>query len=568
MKTRSLKIDSSTPPVVAEFKEGCYLEQLAGPAKDWKPCLLHALIDLMPALVAAQDRHGKYVFANRSFASAAQRSLASIIGKTNAEIFPAGGAPSGFEAALRNAFQTQPQQKHIRSADGLRTFVCRQFPIGDPHTGEPVAFGNLAIDVTELEAVSQQLAMEHAVARVLSTAGSVEEASPRLLEALCRKLNCAAGRMWTVDAAAGVLRLRETWHAATFPVGDWLDNDGRPTCPSGAGLPGRIWAERRPMWIDNAWHSTEFVCEESIPPEGLNFAFGFPLHCQDQVLGVIDFFSRTLSAVPSESPEILDALGNQIGQFIERQAAQRQLQERNLELQIARRIQENLLPKRMPQLPGHQIAAACVPAKETGGDLLEVVPLGPDRFLLGVGDASGHGVGAALLMATTHAYLRALTLQHSDPATILRGVNQALSADGFTDQFVTLFLATIDAAGGMLQFANAGHLPGIVLDVRGEQRSVLASTSLPLGVDEHASIEAGHPVTLRSGDTVVLYSDGIVEALNREHGQYGMDRMLRCLHKNVHRPAAEMIDTVLADVLTFSQGVQHDDRTMLILRKC
>src|SRR5262249_47924545 len=158
------------------------------------------------------------------------------------------------------------------------------------------------------------------------------------------------------------------------------------------------------------------------------------------VLSVLELFSPDLRQPDAELFPLLSNLGSQITQFIEGRHAEMVLHTREKEFSLARTIQQGLLPKAPPVLPGIQIAGASYPTQETGGDYFDFIPMLDGHWGLALGDASGHGIGAALLMAATCAYLRALALTQTDPGRVLDHVNHRLVDDITTDNFVTLFL--------------------------------------------------------------------------------------------------------------------------------
>jgi sigma-B regulation protein RsbU (phosphoserine phosphatase) len=250
----------------------------------------------------------------------------------------------------------------------------------------------------------------------------------------------------------------------------------------------------------------------------------------------------------------------------ERRAIEQRLIEHNMELRVAQQIQQSLLPTTMPKLPGFEVAAACVPAQETGGDYLDFIPLPQGRLGLVIGDASGHGVGAALLMAETRAFVRCLARCARQTDAIVNGVNQALAQDMPGGHFVTLFLGILDLARRTLQFANAGHLAGLVFDETGNVKHRLESTGCPLGVDEGLTVAAGPMVTLASRDTLVLITDGIVEAFHEEGAPYGLERLLRVIRRHISGDPHELVRMVLDDVRKFAHGLQHDDCSILVVR--
>jgi sigma-B regulation protein RsbU (phosphoserine phosphatase) len=157
-----------------------------------------------------------------------------------------------------------------------------------------------------------------------------------------------------------------------------------------------------------------------------------------------------------------------------------------------------------------------------------------------VGDASGHGVGAALLMAETRAYLRALALTCAEVGPLLTLTNQRLAGDLVTGHFVTLLLLRLDPDTRVLVHASAGHCPGYVLDQHGQIKAMLASTGLPLGIDSAHEFPAGPALTLGPGDLVFLFTDGLVEAASPDGKLFGVERTLEIVREHRHQTPAGM----------------------------
>jgi sigma-B regulation protein RsbU (phosphoserine phosphatase) len=185
---------------------------------------------------------------------------------------------------------------------------------------------------------------------------------------------------------------------------------------------------------------------------------------------------------------------------------------------------------------------------------------------IAIGDASGHGIGPALLAAETRAYLRAFALTHTDPGAILDRVNQRLVEDIAEDFFVTLSLARLHPGTRSLVYSNAGHLPAYVLDGRGEVKRVLPGTGPPLGLYPTSAFPNGPAVRLEAGDLVFLLSDGIVEAPAGDGPRFGMGRTLEVVRAHRHEPASDIIAALLHQVHEWSQGAQEDDMTAIVIK--
>jgi serine phosphatase RsbU (regulator of sigma subunit)/predicted ester cyclase len=235
------------------------------------------------------------------------------------------------------------------------------------------------------------------------------------------------------------------------------------------------------------------------------------------------------------------------------------------ELSVARRIQQASLPKTLPDLEGWEIAPHYRPAREVGGDFYDVLELEDGQFGLVVGDATGKGVPAALVMATTCGMLRAAANSSNSPGEVLERVNEALSARIPPSMFVTCFYAVLDPESGRLLYANAGHdLP--YLRRGGGDAEELRARGMPLGLMPGMSYEEGDNY-LREGDSVLFYSDGLVEARNPHREMFGFPR-LRILIAG-HNKERSLANFLLEELWSFTgEGwEQEDDITLLTLRR-
>jgi len=235
------------------------------------------------------------------------------------------------------------------------------------------------------------------------------------------------------------------------------------------------------------------------------------------------------------------------------------------ELQVARRIQQALLPEATPTLDGWEVAAYYQPAREVGGDFYDFLELPDGRLGLVIGDATGKGMPAALVMATTRGMLRAVAQPLDSPGEVLKRVNDALFPDIPPNMFVTCLYAILDSESGRLVYANAGHdLP--YLRHHGEGAHELRATGMPLGLMNEMSYEEKEAV-LREGDSVLYYSDGLVEAHDPEGEMFG----LPCLRALVaeHGEERSLGDFLLKELYSFTgEGwEQEDDITLLTLKR-
>ncbi len=235
------------------------------------------------------------------------------------------------------------------------------------------------------------------------------------------------------------------------------------------------------------------------------------------------------------------------------------------ELRMARKIQQDLQPKDAPHLPGLNIAGRSVPAQWTSGDFFDYVRVDENTLSVVVGDVSGHGLGPALLMSATRAYLRAVAQTRNDAGMMLTLANRALARDVENGRFVTAFLLTIDLTHKTIKFAGAGQ-DAVLLNARGES-STLKGLGPPLGALPDATFKTSDPLPLNEGDLLVLVSDGINETESLDGQQFGVERILEVVRAARNRPASEIIDRLFQAVRQFAKDAsQRDDNTAVIVK--
>ncbi len=255
---------------------------------------------------------------------------------------------------------------------------------------------------------------------------------------------------------------------------------------------------------------------------------------------------------------------NQVGPRLKAHAQMRR------DLEIAREIQQSLLPEGPPRVPGLDVAGKILYSDETGGDLFDFLCEGeirPDQLCVVVGDVSGHGIPAAILMATVRSALRVRAHSSESLATIVADINRYFMRDvGRSGQFMTLFLARIVRREGHLQWVRAGHEPALLYDPSDDSMEVLKGRGMPLGVQADAEFEECHR-DFRPGQVLVIGTDGIAETRSPEGAYFGRQRMQEVIRSNAHRTSAEIVDAMFAAATAFrGEGPQEDDLTLVVVK--
>ena len=240
-----------------------------------------------------------------------------------------------------------------------------------------------------------------------------------------------------------------------------------------------------------------------------------------------------------------------------------QEQSHEAELAHAHEIQRHLMPRETPQIPGFQIACAWQPAKAVSGDYFDVFPLGEGRLGLCIADVSGKGIAAALLMANLQASVKALAVQTAGPADFCVKLNRALCETVAPGKFVTLFYGILDSQQRRLQYENAGHCLPLLMRAGGEIE-LPASYSGVMGLFSHWTYQEIE-LTLRSGDCLVLMTDGVLEAANSEEEEFGYQRLISVVQRNKGLGADGLRKAILDEVSAFCNGQFQDDASLIVV---
>ncbi|HEY1807662.1 MAG TPA: PP2C family protein-serine/threonine phosphatase [Acidobacteriaceae bacterium] len=305
----------------------------------------------------------------------------------------------------------------------------------------------------------------------------------------------------------------------------------------------------------------------------LNAELLLPLPGRNRLMGVMALGPKRSEAAWSRTDlQVLTTVARQTGLALEvselahslaAEAAQRERV--NREMEIAREVQERLFPQQMPELAGASVAGACRAALGVGGDYYDVIHLEDGRIGLAVGDVSGKGISAALLMASLRASLRGVTLDNPrDFAKLMHKVNKLVYEASASNRYATFFFAAYDPATRRLDCVNAGHNPPVVL--RGGQVIRLEADGPVVGLLPFAPYTE-QSLTLEPGDLLVLYTDGISEAMTHADEEWGEERMIAAALKVREKSADEVLRAMFAEADAFTAGApQHDDMTLLVLK--
>lgn len=332
-----------------------------------------------------------------------------------------------------------------------------------------------------------------------------------------------------------------------------------------------LWTRREPVQIANA-QSSELVEPNLAALFELESIVLFPLIARGEMVGALGVDQGDKNHhFSAEEMRVLNGIANQAAVAIERSRLdeQAELKKRlDYELGLARQIQTSFLPARPPQLPGYDIAAAWHAARLVGGDFYDMIPLQHQRLGLVIADVSDKGLAAALFMALTRTVIRTMAIGKPTPREALERANDVIIADAQSDMFVTAFYGILDTTDGALSYANAGHNPPLWFHHTDHTVSPLNEHGIALGILPNAEQPQAH-VELLCGDVLLLYTDGVTDALDRSgEEEFGASRLTEVLQEHGTRTAQELADEILRAVQEFANGApQFDDMTFVVVKR-
>ncbi len=246
----------------------------------------------------------------------------------------------------------------------------------------------------------------------------------------------------------------------------------------------------------------------------------------------------------------------------------RKLQEQEIEMEFAAKVQRELFPAAPPSLPGYDLAGAAFPAQATSGDYFDFIRTSDDAVAIVVADVTGHGIGPALVMAEVRAYLRSLFHATDDLVSIMSTINRFLVADLDDNLFVTMILARLEPDSGRLGYINAGHPCGYILNGAGAVTAKMDSTCMPVGLFQERWQCVEQSLTLRQGEIAVLVTDGVLESEAPDGSEFGFERLLEVVKEHRHSPAQQINERLLSAIQDFTQReTQLDDVTIVICKR-
>ena len=405
-----------------------------------------------------------------------------------------------------------------------------------------------------LDQVDELLKLQKA-AQNISSILDLDRLIDKVVNEVAPSFGCVEADIYLHDEERGELRLA----CAHGCAGCEVCGTGNCLKIGKQGMVGYVAATGQMRYAPDVRKDPYYIgCEESTLSE-----VAIPLQVDGQLVGVFTASHRELDAFPPEQLRLLQALCGYVAVAVHNarrfQEEQQQRQEMSREANEARKIQQALLPRCSPYIPGFTISGLSTPAGAVGGDWYDFIPFVDGRWGLVLADVSGKGMAAALLMSATRGMLRSLAEAACSPSEVLAKLNELLVSDFPSGRFVTMVYGVLDPGVRTLTFASAGHLRPLLID-NSQARFLETERGLPLGIGLGEYSEA--QVHLAEGSRLLFYSDGITEATNPEEEEYGAERLEE--HFQGEDASAE---SILEDVRTFANGAGlHDDATVILVK--
>lgn len=401
-------------------------------------------------------------------------------------------------------------------------------------------------------------------AKSLNSTLDLNELLDMLVDFALRITDCDRGTVYIIDDAT-----QEMWTR----VAKGLDGLSRVTIrmPIGKGFAGYVAATGDTINIPDAYLDPRFNPEyDRQTGYRTSSILCMPIRVKSgKIIGVFQLLNKRNGAFSEDDARIMSAFSVHAAIALENARLYEQEREKiriERDLLAAREVQMGLLPTKLPSLPGYEYVASALPAREVAGDLYDFIRLDPDRVAVSIGDVSGKGLPAALLMAHIQAAVRDVAHEASDTGTCVTMLNQRLVVSTAPEKFVTLVYGILDAKNHVFRYCNAGHNPPYHVAASGEVSELPAGGTLLGIVDGMEYTEES--IVFAPGDILVLYTDGISEATNARKELLGDDRLKEVCAEQRNTPAAAVREAIL-DAVMKHQGAEPaaDDMTVLVIRR-
>ena len=459
------------------------------------------------------------------------------------------------EHTLTFCAEALAEEEEEREPEGTRVFSVRELSAISTRP---------AIDPAELQRQNRVLQILSKAASELVVHRPLAELFDVVLGLLLEAVGAERGAILLLEGSPPLPAIK----ASRSRRGDTLTRVSR-------SIARRAIEERVSLLLPNVLEDVRFKSEDSILASGIRTAMCAPLwftatgkEARDAVIGLVYVDSlQHAHAFTEDDLRVLTALANVAAAKIENvRLLEESLEKSRMEedMRMAAEIQTGLLPREAPRLPGWDVAGCNLPCRTVGGDYYDFA-IEEGRLLLALGDVSGKGTGAALLMTVLRAAVRAHWTEPRLSDAVAR-INRTVCQNVPSSKYVTFFLAALDPATGRLDFVNAGHNPPLLVRAGGMVET-LSDGGLVLGMFDDVVYDGGY-VEMRPGDTLVIYSDGVTETWDPDGEEFAEERLRALVVRNRTLDAESLQQAILREIERFGAGARAtDDRTIVVLKR-
>lgn len=410
---------------------------------------------------------------------------------------------------------------------------------------------------------SDRLSLLYRLSQSFNTSLDLNEVLNRVIDEVIEILHAERGFVMLVDPDG-----RQSFNVARGLDRKTID---QPQSQVSQSVVQKVISEGEPILTSDAQSDTRFNMRQSIMLLGLRSVLCVPLKVMDEVRGVVYADNRFEAGIFTPADlELLTAIASIAAIAVENArlyqlAVVKGRLER--ELQLAREMQSSFLPQEIPQLPGWEFAVRWQPAREVAGDYFDFIPVGKNSLGLVIADVTDKGAPAALFMVFTNSIIRGSVHPTMPPAESIQNANRLICDKSPNAMFVSLVYALLDIETGETNWVNAGHNPPLYYNQAGDTFQQLMPTGMVLGIEPDAVIQQ-RSFTLQPGDFLLLYTDGLIDAIDSEEQAFGMARLEQLVFDNRHEPAEEIVSRLESAVGEHTGEITpFDDITIVLVRR-
>jgi len=425
-------------------------------------------------------------------------------------------------------------------------------------------FASLALRDAELRSSEQQtlskLQFLMEATKALASTLDLGELLGRILEVAKAQADAERGTLFLVDE-----KTKEIWSLIAHGL-----EKREIRLPLGTGIAGYVAQSGEILNIPDAYADPRFNREvDARTGYRTRNILCLPIRNKDgKIIAALQLLNKRHGGFAPEDVDFLLTLSDHMALALENAQLHLALLEKERlerEMSLARDIQRGLLPEAAPLLPGFDIAVTNEPCFEVGGDYYDFLTLGPDSLLVVVADVEGKGISSAMIMSNVQATLRAVAPNLHSLTSLAESLNHMILAGTRGGKYLTMFLGLIDIPRQAIDYINCGHVPPVIVRTEGEVVK-LTEGGMVVGLFDNVRYNHGE-VKFRTGDVLVLCTDGITESMDEEQEEYGTERLVNCVRGAITQSAAEIVTTINADVAKFSvKGTHLDDKVTIAVK--